>query len=60
MVNNIQHQRFVFVQFLFSFHEKVVFLQPQKAVIAQLVERQLPKLQVAGSRPVYRSDEPAN
>ena len=35
--------------------KKLYFCSP-KAVIAQLVERQLPKLQVAGSRPVYRSN----
>lgn len=36
---------------------KSLYLCRAKAVIAQLVERQLPKLQVAGSRPVYRSKE---
>ena len=35
--------------------EKSRIFATSKAVIAQLVERQLPKLQVAGSRPVYRS-----
>lgn len=36
---------------------KSLYLCRAKAVIAQLVERQLPKLQVAGSNPVYRSKE---
>lgn len=36
---------------------KSLYLCRAKAVIAQLVERQLPKLQVAGSRPVYRSNK---
>lgn len=37
-------------------HKKLYFCN-RFAAVAQLVERQLPKLQVAGSRPVYRSKE---
>ncbi len=36
-------------------HKKVYFCA-RFAAVAQLVERQLPKLQVAGSRPVCRSE----
>ena len=36
---------------------KSLYLCRAKAVIAQLVELQLPKLQVAGSNPVYRSNK---
>ena len=37
-------------------HKNCIFAA-SKAAIAQLVERQLPKLQVAGSRPVCRSEK---
>ena len=36
-------------------HKKLYFCA-RFAAVAQLVERQLPKLQVAGSRPVCRSE----
>jgi hypothetical protein len=36
--------------------KKLLSLQRIIAVIAQLVEHQLPKLRVAGSNPVYRSN----
>lgn len=35
--------------------KKSTFALSKSAVIAQSVERQLPKLKVAGSNPVYRS-----
>ena len=35
---------------------KFALLNLEYAIIAQLVEHQLPKLRVAGSSPVYRSD----
>ena len=39
--------------------KKKLYLRTRKynAVVAQLVEHQLPKLRVAGSSPVYRSTE---
>lgn len=37
-------------------HKKLYFCN-RFAAVAQLVERQLPKLQVAGSRPVCRSSK---
>ena len=38
--------------------KKILTLQKIHAVVAQLVEHQLPKLRVAGSSPVYRSFHP--
>ena len=43
----------------FVFAEKIVTLH-SLAVVAQLVERWLPKPKVAGSRPVYRSNARKN
>ena len=39
----------------FIFKLYFITLQSNYAIIAQLVEHQLPKLRVAGSNPVYRS-----
>jgi len=35
----------------------LLLLRQQTAVVAQLVEHQLPKLRVVGSNPIYRSQQ---
>ena len=41
---------------IMKYQKKLYFCNLKIADLAQLVERQLPKLQVAGSRPVIRSE----
>ena len=44
-------------EFDFDNWQTIYKFAEQNAIIAQLVEHQLPKLRVAGSNPVYRSDK---
>ena len=44
-----------FLNIILQVLKNVVPLQRKQAKIAQLVERNLPKVEVAGSRPVFRS-----
>lgn len=44
------------IRYFLAVYKKIPYLCIERfAVVAQLVERKLPKLQVAGSCPVYRS-----